>query len=286
MIPPWMLTLLAPALAGFSAGLIGWALTQRAWGSLSSQRIVFNPILKRLGTLSLVQKFLILGLVACFLVILFIDYTSGFILLVFLSAGWFFHQKGPAYIKKIEAKKKQEKMVQFFPQTLGMAIQALKTGQTVPQIIDYLSKESPEPLKEEWNLVRSEMDLGSSAEQALTKMAQRYPYFQEFHQFLESYKISRQTGANLTNLLQVLVEGMEEKNRLVRKMESMTAQARLSGLLVGCLPFLLALVLFFMDPTLIIPLFTQKMGWGILVVAMTLETIGFLWIRQLLQFEV
>lgn len=177
-------------------------------------------------------------------------------------------------------------MAQLFPQTLGMAIQALKTGQTIPQVVDYLSRECAGPLKEEFALVRSEMDLGSSAEQALSKMAQRYPDFSEFHQFLESYKISRQTGANLTNLLQVLVEGMEEKNRLVRKMEAMTAQARLSGLMVGSLPLLLGFVLFFMDPTLIIPLFTQKIGWGILLTAAILETIGFLWIRQLLQFEV
>src|SRR6185295_15167788 len=104
--------------------------------------------------------------------------------------------------------------------------------------------------------------------------------------FLESYRISRQTGANLTQLWQALLEGIEEKNRILRKMEAMTAQARLSGLMMGLLPVLLAVVFFFMDPGLMAPLFTEKAGWAILLTAFFLETLGFLWIRQLLRLEV
>ncbi len=177
-------------------------------------------------------------------------------------------------------------MKDVFPQALGMAIQALKSGQTIPQVLEYLSRETPPPLRDELGLVCSEMNLGASAEQALSKMGDRYPNFPEFHQFLESYRISRQTGANLTHLLQVLVEGLEEKNRILRKMDAMTAQARLSGLMIGALPFLLATVFFVMDPDLILPLFTQKTGWALLALAAVLETIGFAWIRQLIRLEV
>ena len=173
-----------------------------------------------------------------------------------------------------------------FPQALGMAIQALKTGQTIPQVLEYLSRESPSPLRDELAVVCSEMDLGASAEQALSKMSDRFPNFTEFHQFLESYRISRQTGANLTRLIQVLVEGLEDKNRILRKMDAMTAQARLSGIMIGALPFLLGAVFFLMDPSLILPLFTQKTGWALLTLAAILETIGFAWIRQLLRLEV
>jgi tight adherence protein B len=130
------------------------------------------------------------------------------------------------------------------------------------------------------------MSLGLSAEAALTKMSERFPEFSEFQQFLESYKISRQTGANLTHLLQVLLDGMEEKNRILRKMNAMTAQARLSGMVMGFLPFILGLIFFVMDPTLMTPLFTQRAGWAILLLAAILESIGFLWIRQLLRVEI
>jgi tight adherence protein B len=177
-------------------------------------------------------------------------------------------------------------MSELFPQAVGMCIQALKTGQTVPQVLEYLSHECPQPLRNEINFVCAEMALGLSAEAALTKMGERFPDFSEFHQFLESYKMSRQTGANLTHLLQVLVDGMEEKNRILRKMNAMTAQAKLSGMVMGLLPFILGLIFFVMDPSLMTPLFTHKAGWAILLLAAILESIGFLWIRQLLRVEI
>jgi len=189
------------------------------------------------------------------------------------------------FLAKLRAQRKFGKIRDLFPQALGMAVQGLKAGQTVPQVLEYLSKESPSPLREEWEQVCSEIKLGSSTQEALARLGDRYPDFQDFQPFLQSYKISRQTGANLTHLLEVLMEGMETRDRLSRRMESMTAQARLSGWVMGLLPFILLGVFFLMDPELLAPLFTQKTGWGILALAAGMEWIGYLWIRQLLRVE-
>ena len=216
---------------------------------------------------------------------LLIDYFTGVVLTLAVVALWRVLDKGRSWKERFETRKKLEKMREIFPQSLGMAVQALKTGQTVPQVLEYLAREAPSPLREELALVCAEMDLGVPPEQALAKMIERYPEFMELQQFLESYRISRQTGANLTHLLEVLVDGMEEKNRILRKMEAMTAQARLSGLMVGALPFVLGIVFFLMDPGLMTPLFTQKAGFAILFLALFLEGIGFAWIRRLLRLE-
>jgi tight adherence protein B len=206
-----------------------------------------------------------------------------FTLVIFGDVGRAYY---PTVEDKIRKKNKIRKLKELFPQTIGMMIQALKAGQTIQQVLEYLSKESPAPLKEEWIQVCMEMNLGASSEQALNQMELRYPEFLDFQQFLQAYKISRQTGANLTHLLEILLEGMEQKNRLLRKMDAMTAQAKLSGLLMGLLPFILGFVFFLMDPTLLSPLVTEKLGWGILLLSVVMETIGFFWIRQLLQIEV
>ena len=275
---------LAIILGTFSAGFLGWSVTRTILSKIKNSRLIkpsSGPVVMNSS-----QKFLLAGILLCLLLTLFGDFFLGLLLLVLFLMGCLVYQKGPAWKHERELKKRQGKMSSVFPQALGMAVQALKTGQTVPQVLEYLSHESPSPLKDELALVCAEMDLGASAEQAISKMAERFPDFSEFHQFLESYKISRQTGANLTHLLQVLMEGMEEKNRLLRKMEAMTAQARLSGLMIGLLPFFLGFVFFLMDPNLIIPLFTEKIGWAILLLAAILETIGFAWIRQLLRLEV
>jgi tight adherence protein B len=226
------------------------------------------------------------GVVVSLLVCVFLDAFGGVFLLLACAAVWCAREKGPQWLKNHRKNKIQTQMSDLFPQALGMCIQALKTGQTVPQVLDYLSHECSQPLRGEIAAVCVEMNLGLSAEAALSKMAERFPDFSEFHQFLESYKISRQTGANLTHLLEVLLEGMEEKNRILRKMNAMTSQARLSGLVMGLLPLMLGLIFFVMDPGLMTPLFTTLRGWGILFLAAVLEGIGFLWIRQLLRLEI
>ena len=276
------------ASAALSVGLLAWLLIRLGIDRLPRISVKAPPLanLKTRKKLDRAQFPLIAGLLIAILVMAFSDFFTGLLLALLIFISWYGAQKGPGLKKKYEVKKRQEKMNEVFPQTLGMAVQALKTGQTVPQVLEYLSRECPSPLKEELSQVCAEMDLGNSAEMSLTKMAERFPNFTEFHQFLESYKISRQTGANLTHLLEVLLEGLEDKNRLLRKMEAMTAQARLSGTMMGLLPFLLAFVFFLMDPNLITPLFTEKVGWAILLMAAILETIGFLWIHQLLQLEV
>jgi tight adherence protein B len=232
------------------------------------------------------QKVIIAGVLCAILVCIFVDVVWGIFSLMVCILLFYLKEKSPQLIQQYKKNKIQVKMSELFPQALGMCIQALKTGQTISQVLSYLSHECPQPLQNEIVLVCNEMSLGLSAEAALTKMNERFPNFSEFRQFLESYKISRQTGANLTHLLQVLMEGMEEKNRILRKMNAMTAQAKLSGMVMGLLPFMLGLIFFVMDPSLMTPLFTRREGWAILLLAAILESIGFLWIRRLLRVEI
>lgn len=271
--------------AGLSAGLLFYSLLDIVLRyMLKSKRVQKSELIpveksyKQIKISTMVLSILLL------IGILLLDFMKYFLLIAGVIY-WLFKKVVPQWQNKRAFVKKVKSMKELFPQSVGMMIQALKTGQTVPQVLEYLSKECPSPLKEEYTSIGAEVRLGSSTEKALEKMALRFPDFQEFHQFLESYKISRQTGANLTHLLEVLLEGMEEKGRLMRKMEAMTSQARLSGTMMGILPVLLGMVFFVMDPSLMTPLFTQPAGWGILVLATILETIGFLWIRRLLQLE-
>lgn len=195
-----------------------------------------------------------------------------------------FRRPFPSWLKERSRKKRIDASREVLPQALEIAIQGMKAGQTVPQTLEYLSQEAPPPLREEFAAVCNEMAWGASAEQALSHLAERVPT-PDIERFLESYRLSRKTGANLTHLLQTLHDGMEERNRLIRRMEAMTAQARLSGILMGCLPLFLAVILAVMDPLLMAPLFTTLEGWAILSVALALELAGFLWIKRLMVLE-
>ncbi len=91
------------------------------------------------------QMFLAGGLILSLVVMAWVDFSTG-LLLAFLAVGiWYGVGKGPGLKKNFETKRRQDKMAEVFPQTLGMAVQALKTGQTVPQVLEYLSRECPRP---------------------------------------------------------------------------------------------------------------------------------------------
>jgi tight adherence protein B len=286
MMPATMINFLTSVFGFLGTGLIAGTVAYYVANHLPKP-ISFRPVsFKPKSSLNTFQTIVLSAVLASLVICAFVDAFTGVFLMMVCILTWYGKERGPQLIEKRRKAKSQAQMSELFPQALGMCIQALKTGQTVPQVLDYLSHECSQPLCTEIAAVCTEMNLGLSAEAALTKMGERFPEFSEFHQFLESYKISRQTGANLTQLLQVLLDGMEEKNRILRKMNAMTSQARLSGLVMGLLPFMLGLVFFVMDPSLMTPLVTTKAGWAILVLAGILESIGFLWIRQLLRLEI
>lgn len=287
MMPATMINLLTSICGFLGAGLImgsaAYYFSNRLHQIAAFPKVYFN---KPKSSLNTFQASILAAVLVSLLICALVDIFTGVFLMMACVLTWYGKERGPQLLEKRKKIKIQNQMSDLFPQSLGMCIQALKTGQTVPQVLDYLSHECSQPLRAEIATVCTEMNLGLSAEAALSKMGERFPEFSEFHQFLESYKISRQTGANLTHLLQVLLDGMEEKNRILRKMNAMTSQARLSGLVMGLLPFMLGLVFFVMDPSLMTPLFTTKTGWAILLLAGILESIGFLWIRQLLRLEI
>jgi tight adherence protein B len=278
---------LSTAFCGFvGAGLVAGSSVYYLLNRLTQRVPIAFLSLNPKSSLNTFQFLLLLLVIVSCLVCIFFETFFGIFLFVLCVVIWYAKEKGPKFFIDYHKNKIQIQMSDLFPQTLGMCIQALKTGQTIPQVLEYLSHECSQPLRTEIATVCTEMSLGLSAEAALDKMAERFPNFSEFHQFLESYKITRQTGANLTHMLQVLLDGMEEKSRIIRKMNAMTSQARLSGLVMGLLPFMLGLVFFVMDPSLMTPLITTKAGWAILFLASILEGIGFLWIRQLLRLEI
>lgn len=108
----------------------------------------------------------------------------------------------------------------------------------------------------------------------------------DLEQFADSYRLSRISGANLVHLYSVQQEGIEERHRILRRLDSMTAQARLSGLLMGVLPLFLLAALALLDAETVMPLFDRPAGWCVLALGALLETVGFLWIRRLMRLEV
>lgn len=161
----------------------------------------------------------------------------------------------------------------------------LKSGLNVPQTLQIVVDEMPVPIKEEFDLVLKETRLGRSLEEAFQNMGRRIAS-DDVSMFVTSVVILMETGGNLAETFQNITKTIRERLKLQGKIQAMTAQGMTSAFIVSALPWALAAMLYMVDPENVRPLFTTLPGWGILLVVITLEAIGFFIILKVVKIRV
>jgi tight adherence protein B len=99
-------------------------------------------------------------------------------------------------------------------------------------------------------------------------------------------RIQREVGGNLSELLMTVADTMVQRERLRRDVASLTAEGRVSALVLGCLPAGLGVIMYILNPKYIGVLFTDPLGIGMLVTAVISMFIGFLWMRKIINIEI
>jgi tight adherence protein B len=120
---------------------------------------------------------------------------------------------------------------------------------------------------------------------ALEGLAQRMPT-EDVDILVTAIAMQQQTGGNLTHVLDVVAATVRERQRVKREIKSLTAQQRFSAILLGALPFLLALALYIINPKYVGKLFEP--GWVLCmpIGAFILTLIGFFTMRKLADIDV
>ncbi|MFC3041550.1 type II secretion system F family protein [Virgibacillus xinjiangensis] len=192
-------------------------------------------------------------------------------------------------IPKFWLKRKQRIRVEQFNQALpGMItsmVGALRAGFSLPQSLAMVAEESFSPLKEEVELVLKKMRYGASMEEALLEWKERMPS-EDLGLMVEAVIIQRQVGGNLAYLLNKIVETIRERGKIQNQIKTLTAQGRLSGMIISLLPVGLGFVIFLINPEYISSLFTNPIGLFMLGVGLIGGIIGFVLIRKITTIEV
>jgi len=98
--------------------------------------------------------------------------------------------------------------------------------------------------------------------------------------------ILRETGGNMAETFDTIVKTIRERSKLQNKINALTAQGRTAGIIVGCVPFGVAGMMYAIDPDLVRPLFTTLPGFVIIMIALTLVGSGLFIINKMVQIEV
>lgn len=182
------------------------------------------------------------------------------------------------------ARKRMRQFLEQLPDALDMMAQALQAGMGLTQSLSYMCKEAPDPVGTEFSVFMEEMNLGLPMAEALMTFQRRIP-FQEMRLLSTALVVNREVGGSLAELLNRLGDVIRERFRIERQIKTLTAQNRLSALVVCSLPPVLAVFMFFSGPEAFGQMLSDPLGQMMLIIALALEVIGIFVFRKLIRVE-
>jgi tight adherence protein B len=184
-------------------------------------------------------------------------------------------------LRKNRLEKFNQQLAGILPTLSG----SLRSGFTLIQAIDFLIKESQPPISQEFGLMIRENRLGVPLDKALENLTERVPS-DDLNLLVSSTIIARTTGGNLAEIFDILATTIRERYQIEGKIKALTSQGRMQGIVVGIMPFGLGLVLYWMDPEAMTPLFTTWMGYAIITVCLILLALGGVFIKKIISIDV
>ncbi len=172
-----------------------------------------------------------------------------------------------------------------FPEALDLISRALKAGHAFATGLKMVADEMPEPVGPEFRKTFDEQNFGLPLKDALENLALRVPVL-DVRFFATAVLIQRETGGNLSEILENLAHVVRERFKILRQVRVYTAHGRLTGYVLLALPAVLAIALSFINPEHMNLLFRDRIGQLMLLAALGMQAIGFLWIKQVVKIEV
>ena len=194
----------------------------------------------------------------------------------------------PLFMWMFLLRRRRQRMARIseqLPEALEVMTISLRAGQSLEQTIRLTASQLDDPVGAEFTRVAEETELGRPLEQALVNMAERLSEIRPLRTFVVSVLVLRQTGGNLIEVLESIIDTMRQQTQYERKLQAMTAEGRSSSRMLGGLPVVFVLLAWLADPTYIGKLISNPLGQGMAIAALALYVLGMLWIRRLVNPE-
>jgi tight adherence protein B len=189
--------------------------------------------------------------------------------------GWLLHRRS-ARLKRFEEQ---------FPEALDLLSRAIRAGHALQTAMGMVADELKEPVGPEFKRTFDQQNFGLPLRDAFNELADRVALL-DVRFFVTAVLIQRDTGGNLAEILDNLAHVVRERFKIRRQIRVHTAHGRFTGYVLLALPAALAMALSFINPEHMQLLFRERMGQMMLLGAIVMQTIGFLWIRQVIKIEV
>jgi tight adherence protein B len=182
-------------------------------------------------------------------------------------------------------RRRRRQLAQQLPDALALWSGLLRSGQGAAQSLAQVAARQSSPLGDELRMVLAQLRLGAGMDVAFQGLHERAD-LADLRLLATLLKANRELGGNLAESLLRLAELLRQRLLMEARIEALTAQGRLQGLVVGALPLLLMMALYAMEGDTMRVLHTTAQGWTALAVIAALELTGFLLIRRIVRIDV
>jgi tight adherence protein B len=172
-----------------------------------------------------------------------------------------------------------------FPEALDLLSRALRAGHAFQTALGMVGDELKEPVGPEFKKTFDQQNFGLPLREALNQLADRVTVL-DVKFFVTAVLIQRETGGNLSEILDNLAHVVRERFKIRRQVRVHTAHGRFTAFVLLSLPAVLAIALSMLNPEHMAPLFHERRGQMALLTVMVMQAIGFVWIRKVIKIEV
>lgn len=182
-------------------------------------------------------------------------------------------------------RKRLKKFLQLLPDALDLMARSLSAGHAFTEALQMVATEMPEPISSEFRKTYDEQNLGLSLKLALDNLVQRIPVL-DLRMCVTAIMIQRETGGNLSELLEKVAYTIRERFRIMEDLKTLTLSSRWSAWLLCALPIFLAVYMSVMNPDYMQVMWHDPRGHNLLFIAAVMQILGMLMVRRIMRIKI
>jgi tight adherence protein B len=191
----------------------------------------------------------------------------------------------PWYVLRRMAERHRQRIEDQMADSMVALANAVRAGLSLPQALEILASQCPRPINAEFHQIVAEYNLGKPLDRSLVEAKERLKS-ENFALFTAAMMASHESGGRLNETVERIANSVLELQRLDRKVQAETAQARKSAVYMAMAPAFILIVYYFVDPVNTGLLFTEIVGQILLGIAVVFNVLAYFWARAILHPDI
>ena len=186
---------------------------------------------------------------------------------------------GARLLVKFRVRRRQAAFADQLDDSLQLMASSLRAGHSLLRAVDAVSQDATSPTAEEFARIVNETRVGRDLSDSLDEVAERMGS-DDFTWVAQAIAIHREVGGNLAEVLDAVGHTIRERNAIRRQVKALSAEGKLSAIVLGSLPFAIMAFISMTNPSYLAKFTESFMGYGMLGAVVVLMVIGMFWLKK------